>query len=85
MAMAAGLAAPTPRPRAHRPPRAATATIQVRERSCPAGECGDWGEGFDWVISYLTWSGGVTTAYKDFQGDMQLVVFDDQGRSRLSL
>lgn len=63
----------------------ATATIQVRERTCPGGMCGDWGEGFDWVIHYLTWSGGVVTAYKDFQADMQLVVFDDQGTPRLSL
>lgn len=63
----------------------ATATIQIRERTCPGGDCGDWGEAYDWVISYLTWSGGVVTAYKDFQADMQLVVFDDQGTARLSL
>ncbi len=63
----------------------ATATIQVRERTCPGGTCGDWGEAFDWVINYLTWSGGVVTAYKEFQADMQLVVFDDQGTTRLSL
>jgi len=61
------------------------ATIQVRERTCPGGACGEWGEAYDWVITYLTWSGGVTTAYKDFQADMQLVVFDDQGTTRLSL
>ncbi len=63
----------------------ASATTQVRQRSCPAGACGEWGEAYDWVITYLTWSGGVTTAYKDFQADMQLVVFDDQGTARLSL
>lgn len=63
----------------------ANATIQVRQRSCPGGACGDWGDADDWVITYLTWSGGVTTAYKDFQADMQLVVFDDQGTTRLSL
>lgn len=63
----------------------ANATIQVRERTCPAGACGAWDEAYDWVITYLTWSGGVTTAYKDFQADMQLVVFDDGGTPRLSL
>jgi hypothetical protein len=63
----------------------ANATIQVRERTCPGGACGAWGEAYDWVVTYLTWSGGVTTAYKDFQADMQLVVFDDQGTTRLSL
>ena len=63
----------------------ANATIQVRERTCPGGACGEWGDAYDWVVTYLTWSGGVTTAYKDFQADMQLVVFDDQGTPRLSL
>lgn len=63
----------------------ATATIQVRERTCAGDDCGDWGEPLGWVITYLTWSGGVTTAYKDFAADMQLVVFDDDGTARLSL
>ncbi|MEM6291432.1 MAG: hypothetical protein AAGA54_09215 [Myxococcota bacterium] len=63
----------------------ATATIQVRTRTCPGGACGDWGPGEDWVISYLTWSGGVTTAYTDLMATMNLVLFDDDGTPRLSM
>jgi hypothetical protein len=61
------------------------ATIQIRTRTCPAGVCGDWGAPENWVISYLTWSGGVVTAFKDFQADMQLVLFDDEDTPRLSV
>ncbi len=63
----------------------ATATIQVRTRGCPGGACGDWGPGEDWIISYLTWSGGVTTAYTDLMATMDLVLFDDGGVPRLSM
>lgn len=63
----------------------ADSTIQVRTRTCPGGVCGEWGEPEDWVISYLTWSGGVVTAYKDFLTDMRFVLFDDEGTPRLSM
>jgi len=63
----------------------ANATIQVRTRTCPGGVCGEWGEPDDWTISYLTWSGGVVTAYKDFLTDMNFVLFDDEGTPRLSM
>lgn len=63
----------------------ANATIQVRTRDCPGGNCGEWGDNEDWVISYLTWSGGVVTAYKDFLTDMNFVLFDDDGTPRLSM
>ena len=39
----------------------------------------------DWWIHYLTWSGGVVTAYKDFLAEMNLVLFDDGGTPRLSM
>ncbi len=63
----------------------ASATIQVRTRSCTGDDCGPWGLGEDWIISYLTWSGGVVTAYTDLEAAMNLVLFDDDGVARLSM
>ncbi len=63
----------------------ASATIQVRTRSCAGEDCGAWGLGEDWIISYLTWSGGVVTAYTDLETAMNLVLFDDDGVARLSM
>lgn len=63
----------------------ASSTIQVRSRTCPGGACGEWGPNADWLIHYLTWSGGVTTRWKDLPADMNLVVFDDNGTPRLSM
>lgn len=63
----------------------ASATIQVRSRTCPGGACGEWGANADWEIHYLTWSGGVTTRWKDLQADMDLILFDDGGGPRLSM
>ena len=61
------------------------AIIQERSRTCPAGDCGPWSEPTDWYIRYLTYSGGVTTRYKNFLADMNLVLFDDGGTTRLSM
>lgn len=61
------------------------ATIQVRTRDCAGDVCGDWGPNADWIISYLTWSGGVVTAYTDLEAAMNLVLFDDDGTPRLSM
>ena len=61
------------------------AIILARTRTCPGGVCGDWSEGTDWEIHYLTWSGGVTTRYMDLLADMNLVLFDDAGAPRLSI
>lgn len=63
----------------------ASATIQVRTRSCAGDDCGAWGLGEDWIISYLTWSGGVVTAYTDLEAAMNLVLFEDNGVARLSM
>ncbi|MBV1859395.1 MAG: hypothetical protein KUG77_13365 [Nannocystaceae bacterium] len=63
----------------------ASATIQVRMRSCTGDDCGLWGLGEDWIIPYLTWSGGVVTAYADLEAAMNLVLFDDGGVARLSM
>lgn len=63
----------------------ASATVQVRTRSCVGEDCDPWGLGEDWIISYLTWSGGVVTAYTDLEAAMNLVLFDDDGMARLSM
>ncbi|MFW5740911.1 MAG: hypothetical protein ACOC1F_11150, partial [Myxococcota bacterium] len=60
----------------------ASATIQKRTRSCAT--CA-WGDGADWIIHYLTWSGGVTTRYKDLPATMHLVLFNDNGTPRFSI
>jgi len=59
-----------------------SATIQRRMRSC--GTCA-WGDPADWIIHYLTWSGGVTTRYKDLPATMNLVLFNDGGTPRFSI
>ncbi|MDX2089353.1 MAG: hypothetical protein SFX73_15980 [Kofleriaceae bacterium] len=63
----------------------ANATIQQRTRACPGGTCGAWGQPADWVLAYLTYSGGVTTRYKNVLMSMALVVFDDGGMPKLSM
>jgi len=60
----------------------ASATIQIRHRSCDT--C-TWGDPTDWIIHYLTWSGGVTTRYKDLPATMNLVLFNDGGTPRFSI
>jgi hypothetical protein len=62
----------------------ASATIQKRGRTCdtcpwvsPAPE--------DWVITYLTYSGGVTTTWKPLLADMNLVLFMDGGQPKVSI
>ncbi|MGH1347093.1 MAG: hypothetical protein ACRBN8_36360 [Nannocystales bacterium] len=63
----------------------ASSTIQVRTRTCTGDDCGPWGLGQDWIISYLTWSGGVVTAYTDLEAAMNLVLFDNNGVAELSM
>lgn len=63
----------------------ASATIVERTRTCAGEDCGEWGPNEDWYISYLTWSGGVVTAYTDLEAAMNLVLFDDGGTARLSM
>ncbi|HEY3360194.1 MAG TPA: hypothetical protein VGQ83_43485 [Polyangia bacterium] len=60
----------------------ASATIQIRTRSCTP--C-TWGAPVDWVISYLTYSGGVTTRYTSLPATMNLVLFLDGGAAKLSI
>lgn len=60
----------------------ATAVVQQRTRAC--GDCA-WGPGSDWIIQYLTYSGGVTTRWKPLLTRMNLVLFLDQGTPKLSL
>lgn len=60
-------------------------TIQVRSRTCPGGVCGAWGPGEDWVITYLTYSGGVTTHWMHLTAHMNLVLFDDNDTPQLSM
>lgn len=59
----------------------ASATIQVRTRSCPGGTCGPWGAGAPWQTRFLTWSGGVVTRYLNLQADTELVLFEGAGTS----
>lgn len=61
------------------------ATIQIRERACPGGACGAWGPNADWSITYLTYSGGVTTRWMDLLATVNLVLFDDGGVPTLSI
>ena len=60
----------------------ATAVIQKRTRGC--GDC-VWSAASDWVIQYLTYSGGVTTRWKPLVARMNLVLFLDQGTPKLSM
>ena len=63
----------------------AASTILLRSRSCPGGACDPWGTPADWLIRYLTYSGGVTTRYMFLNADMNLVVFLDGGTPKLSI
>ncbi|MCO4747612.1 MAG: hypothetical protein KC912_22645 [Proteobacteria bacterium] len=58
-----------------------SATIQ--ERQCPGGACG--GDSVDWVIRYLTYSGGSATRWKNIPATMNLVLFDDRGTTKFSM
>ncbi len=59
----------------------ASETIQVRQ--CPGAICG--GPSSDWVIRYLTYSGGVSTRYRSITATMNLVLFDDGGTPAMSI
>jgi len=60
----------------------ASATIQTRYRSDPAGV---WGAPYDWTVHYLTYSGGVTTRYQDLLASMNLVLYSDAGTPKISI
>lgn len=61
------------------------ATVMTRSRTCDAGGCGAWGSASPTVVSFLTWSGGVTTRYTDLQIDTKLVLWSDAGVPKLSV
>lgn len=63
----------------------ASATIQVRTRTCPGGTCGPWSEGAPWQTRFLTWSGGSVTRYMMLQADTRLVLFRQAGAAALSI
>jgi hypothetical protein len=63
----------------------ASATIQVRTRSCTGMTCDPWGAGAPWQTQFLTYSGGVTTRYINLQADTHLVLYAAAGVAKLSL
>lgn len=63
----------------------ANATIQVRTRTCDGTNCGAWSAGASWLTHFLTYSGGVTTRYKDVLADTRLVLYAAAGVPKLSL
>jgi hypothetical protein len=62
-----------------------TQTVMERHRTCDSSGCGPWSTPAVNEISYLTWSGGVSTHYKTLQTDTSLVLFDDAGTPKLSV
>jgi hypothetical protein len=60
-------------------------TVMERHRTCDTSGCGPWGAPTVNSITYLTYSGGVTTRYKTLQTDTTLVLFDDAGTPKLSV
>jgi len=48
-------------------------------------DCGPWSSSGDWVITYLTYSGGTVTRYTDRLATMSLVLFNDGGVPKLSI
>lgn len=63
----------------------ADATVMTRSRTCDDTGCGPWTAPEPTVISFLTWSGGVTTRYTQLQIDTKLVLWDDNGAPKLSV
>ena len=62
-----------------------TQTVMERHRTCDSTGCGPWSTPAVNEISYLTWSGGVSTRYTTLQTDTTLVLFDDAGAPKLSI
>lgn len=63
----------------------ASATIQIRTRSCSGATCQPWGLGVPWQTRYLTYSGGVVTRYMNLQADTHLVVYAANATAKLSV
>jgi hypothetical protein len=63
----------------------ATATVQVRTRTCMGMTCDPWSAPASWLTHFLTYSGGVVTRYKDVQADTRLVLYLDTSTPKLSL
>lgn len=60
-------------------------TVMERQRSCDSNGCGPWGSPSLNSLTYLTYSGGVTTRYKTIQTDTTLVLYDDGGAPKLAV
>jgi len=61
-------------------------SLMERSRTCDSSGCGPWSTPAVNSLSYLTWSGGVTTRYINLQSDTTLVLYqDDEGAPMLSI
>ncbi len=63
----------------------ASATIQIRTRTCAGATCDPWSAASNWQTRYLTYSGGVTTRYMNLQADTRLVLFATGNQPSLSV
>jgi len=63
----------------------ATATIQIRTRTCSGATCAAWSMAGNWQTRYLTYSGGVTTRYMNLQADTRIVLFKASTVAKLSI
>jgi hypothetical protein len=63
----------------------ATATIQVRSRTCNGTACDPWSAASNWQTRYLTYSGGVTTRYMNLQADTRIVLYKSGAVPKLSV
>ena len=61
------------------------AVVMQRTRQCDAAGCGPWSAPVETEISFLTWSGGVSTRYKTLRIDTSLVLWNDAGDPKLSV
>jgi len=63
-----------------------SSVMQVRSRSCSVeANCPAWSNPTNHMISYLTWSGGVTTRYRTLLTDTRLVLYLKNGVPRYSV
>lgn len=63
--------------------RVVLASATIQQRSCPGLVCG--GPASDWVVRYLTYSGGSSTRYRNMTATMDLVLFNDGGVPAMSI
>ncbi len=63
----------------------ATATIQVRTRTCNGAVCAPWSAASNWQTRFLTYSGGVTTRYMNLQADTRIVLYKSGAAPKLSV